>query len=270
MRHGIALWNFARPGVSLAELIDRFAAMGFEAMSFLPRQLLGMTAREQRELSSLLRRRALTATVHGAFDLGPEDVERVVSVLARRLQSFTFDAAKRDDSSGGAFDAERMAPLLRHVERCSRGTSLRFGVEDFPLDGQTLHRFGGALAALAQCPRFGVLIDVGHMNLALRREGRKVPRSIADYIAAVPLPIIEVHLHDNDGTRDSHAPLGSGGIGFDRVAIALREAGFAGVATIEIAPALYGCPAEEAMRHAGESLAAWRRAWARAGRHGGT
>jgi sugar phosphate isomerase/epimerase len=266
MHYGISLWNFARPGGSLVELIDRFAAMGFDTVSFLPRQLLEMDAGRQRELSRLLRRRTLAATVHGPPDIGPEDAERVIAALGEALLAFTFDAAKQSGPQGGSLDAERMAALLMHVERCSRGSELRFGVEDFPLDRQTLDRHRAALTPLTECPHFGVLVDVGHMNIALRKEGGAPGQRAADFLAAVPLPIIEVHLHDNDGTCDSHLPLGDGSVPFDDVAIGLQRAGFKGIATIEIAPALHGAAAEEEMPRVAEGLDEWQQAWQRARR----
>lgn len=263
MRYAISTWNFHPPDVPLAGLIDRFAAMGFDTMSFLPRQLLGLDGGAWRDLRAVMDGRPLTATVHGKFDLTAQDVRRIVEMLGERLLCLTFDAAKAADSRGQFFDAARMAALLRHVEQASRGSNLRFGVEDFPLDRRALDHYRRDLGDLGDCPRLGMLIDVGHMHMRRTGEPYFSALSVQQYVEAAPLPIIEVHLHDNAGQKDSHGHFGFGTICFPDVAAALAKAGFDGVSTVEIAPAFYGLTAEQAMPHAAESLAVWRRLWDR-------
>ncbi len=57
-------------------------------------------------------------------------------------------------------------------------------------------------------PDFGFCFDTGHCNLF-----SKVPRE--KWFDALGRHILEVHLHDNDGTADSHRALGDGTIDFD-------------------------------------------------------
>ena len=52
-------------------------------------------------------------------------------------------------------------------------------------------------------PRLGACLDVGHANVYSR-----IP--VADWIAALGPRIRHVHLHNNGGARDEHAPLGEG------------------------------------------------------------
>ena len=40
MRYAIATWNYARQDVTVFQLIRELAGMGFDAMSFLPSQIL--------------------------------------------------------------------------------------------------------------------------------------------------------------------------------------------------------------------------------------
>ena len=61
---------------------------------------------------------------------------------------------------------------------------------------------------------YGMLIDVGHMNMRLHGEAYFAGQSVRDYLAAAGRPIFEVHLHDNDGRADQHLPLGRGTIDF--------------------------------------------------------
>jgi sugar phosphate isomerase/epimerase len=56
---------------------------------------------------------------------------------------------------------------------------------------------------------FGVCFDTGHFNLF-----SKTP--IADWMSALNPYIVELHLHDNDGTSDQHLPMGEGSFDFRR------------------------------------------------------
>ncbi|MDY0039707.1 MAG: sugar phosphate isomerase/epimerase [Desulforhabdus sp.] len=54
---------------------------------------------------------------------------------------------------------------------------------------------------------FGFCLDVGHQNSFSRTELVDWVESLADFL-------MEIHLHDNDGTADSHLPVGQGNIDF--------------------------------------------------------
>jgi sugar phosphate isomerase/epimerase len=85
--------------------------------------------------------------------------------------------------------------------------------------------------------------------------------SVAEYLQRVPLPVVEVHLHDNNGERDEHGPFGLGNVDFDEVGEALKAIDFAGVSTIEIAPSFHGSTPADSKPHARASLATWRAIW---------
>lgn len=56
---------------------------------------------------------------------------------------------------------------------------------------------------------FGICFDTGHFNLF-----SKTP--LEDWMAALNPFIIELHLHDNDGSRDQHLPMGEGNFDFKK------------------------------------------------------
>jgi len=262
MRYGIAAWNYQEPGVGLPALVASFLDEGFDAVSLQAHHLARMDRAEAREVAALLARRSAACTLHSNFELTtPADVDAAMDLLGGSLRSLTFDAAMAVDSRGTFYDAPRMAALLRHVEQVSRGTGLRFGVEDFPLDADALAWYRESLEPLLECPRFGMLIDVGHLNLRRHAHPYFRGRSVGDYLAAAPLPVVEVHVHDNTGERDQHGHLGFGNIAFEEVAAGLRRIGFEGVSTIEIAPSFHGSTPAESRPRARESLARWRELW---------
>ncbi|HUT36304.1 MAG TPA: sugar phosphate isomerase/epimerase [Planctomycetota bacterium] len=261
MRYGIAVWNFREEGVPLVRLVEEFADSGFDAVSFLPGQIVQCSDGEAQELLSLLRERDLVATVHGNFQMASADVETLVARLGDRLVALTMDAAMTADSCGHFYDGQKMAHFLAEIEDATDGTPLRFGVEDFPLDRLALDRYRDDLGPLLDCPRYGTLIDLGHLNLRVRQADYFRSMTPADYIRRVPLPIIEVHVHDNKGERDSHGPIGFGTVAFAEIAAALREVGFDGISTIEIAPSFHGSTPAASKPRASESLQAWRALW---------
>jgi sugar phosphate isomerase/epimerase len=56
---------------------------------------------------------------------------------------------------------------------------------------------------------FGICFDTGHFNLF-----SKTP--LEEWMKALNPHIVELHLHDNDGTSDQHLPMGEGSFNFRR------------------------------------------------------
>lgn len=86
-----------------------------------------------------------------------------------------------------------------------------------------------ALAMLIEkigSPDFGFCFDTGHFNLFT-----KVP--MEEWFDRLGRHLVEVHLHDNDGSADSHLALGAGTIDFEKFFRLLKKQGAAPVYTIE-------------------------------------
>ena len=75
-------------------------------------------------------------------------------------------------------------------------------------------------------PDFGFCFDTGHFNLFTKVTMERWFERLGKYI-------FEVHLHDNDGTADSHWALGKGAIDFEKFFGLLRGHGARPVYTIE-------------------------------------
>lgn len=261
MRYAIATWCYREKDVSLLDLVVELAGMGFDGVSFLPAQILELDDAGARELSAVMDERDLCATVHGTFAMTHRDAVRIIEVLGARLYAMTFDAAKTQSSIGTLFDAKKMAGLLSELDRESRGTALLFGVEDFPLDAAALDHYRKDLEPILDCERYGMLIDVGHLNIRTKTHDYFGEKGPEEYLRGAARRIIEVHVHDNDGKRDSHSALGSGNADFEAAAKGLRAVGFDGVSTIEICPALHSSTPTEAKPKARQGLEIWRRLW---------
>jgi sugar phosphate isomerase/epimerase len=107
---------------------------------------------------------------------------------------------------------ERSVPFWREVlDRTDAGVAIH--VEN------VLEEDFASLAALIDAvasDRFDVCLDVGHAAIASKRP-------VEDWIAGLAARIRHVHLHNNDGTRDSHDDLGTGIIDMRRVLASLVE-----------------------------------------------
>jgi sugar phosphate isomerase/epimerase len=253
----VAVWNWAEEGRPLADLVRQLAGLGFEVMSFLPQQLLSLSAREARDLLAMLDGYRLRTTVHGTCALQPGAIQRIVDLLGHRLLAFTVDPLWRTDSRGTLYAAHAMVAVLQAIRNSTRGTSTRFAVEDFPLDALALDYYRDALEPILDSPRYGILLDLGHMNLRLAQEDY-FQVDVGDYVSSLPLPIVEVHVHDNRGDQDSHAPMGAGDLPFPEVAGALMAVGFDGVSTIEIEPTFHGSTPAASKPHLRQTFEAWR------------
>jgi sugar phosphate isomerase/epimerase len=258
MRYGIASWDYPEPGVALREQVQWWADRGFDAVSFEPDQLLQLTPSQRDAVCGFLAERDLTVTVHGSRLVLADTVRALQDMLGDRLLNVTMNPVMWGDSRGTLLDARRMGRLLGEICAATEGTPLHFGIEDFPRDELALEFFREDLEGVLSSPRFGTIIDLGHMNLWL--QSREYYRGVtpASYLAGVPVPILEVHVHDNAGQKDDHGYLGFGNMDVRAVADGLRGTGFDAVCTIEVSPASYGASVEEGKLQAAESLQVWK------------
>lgn len=155
-------------------------------------------------------------TVHAPFlDLNPGASDSYVLEATRRRFSETVSVAKVLGAKVIVFHTgyhpQKVDPFygswLKRAVETFRLVSEEFGgriaLENvFDPTPENLMNFMGELP-----PSVGVCIDTGHLNLF-----SKVP--LADWIGAFKGRIYEFHVHDNCGSSDEHAPLGSGTFNF--------------------------------------------------------
>jgi sugar phosphate isomerase/epimerase len=82
--------------------------------------------------------------------------------------------------------------------------------------------------------------------------------SVAEYFRRLPCPLVELHLHDNNGETDEHGHFGFGTIPIAEIVKALRDMEFDGICTFEVVPEFHGSTPEESKDKAVESLNTWR------------
>jgi len=261
MRYATAIWNYVEEGMRLSDLVREFAGFGYDTISFSSGNLGGARDEAMREAAGVVDELGLGVTVHCAFDFGVEGVTKALGILRDAVLAVTFDPMSEVDSCGMSYATEQMAPVVAEILRRTEGSQVRVGIEDLPLDQKALDRYRADLGPLTENPRYGMLVDVGHLNMRLRRWRYFAGLSVEEYITRIPVPIIEAHLHDNNGEGDQHAHLGFGNLDFAAVAEGLKAAGFEGVSTVEIAPSFHGSTPAESKPHARESVERWKALW---------
>lgn len=264
---GIATWNYGWG--SLAERIDRFVEMGFNAVSLIARDARAMCSGETPDVADAIRRHSLAVTIHTGFapqrEPLPHDALLADFALFCRwhadtgaLLSVNYDAAKIDTPDGTrVYQSAAMGRVLGDMLSMSAGADFSVGVEDWPRDPEQ----SAFVDHLRAHPHYGVLIDLGHMNMRIPKPGGDGSFSIdaaRDYLDRFELPINELHVHNNDGKRDLHAPPTSGTADLTAVAGMLVEKGVNCISTIEIVPAWCGLTEEQGLQAAREALEFWR------------
>ena len=186
-----------------------------------------------------LSRNNLSVTFHlpiGDSSQGAELCVRTVRQMARRIAGWDggsglVEVVGYDPAWNGSpdrYDEETtFRALLRAVDELSE-SGIRVALENWL--GNTDMAALRSLAAAV--PEAGLLVDAGHLLIA-QRSGLTSGLSVEEYLRRVPLPIFEVHLHDNDGTQDTHSPLGTGVLNLSQLCSGLVERGFRGIVTIE-------------------------------------
>jgi sugar phosphate isomerase/epimerase len=99
-------------------------------------------------------------------------------------------------------------PALAAIEDVAQDSGVRVALENMPEMGQMMMgRTPQELLRLLEGFDLGICLDIGHAHTA---------HSIDDFLRLKDR-VINVHIHDNLGDRDSHLPIGEGSIDFNKV-----------------------------------------------------
>lgn len=232
MKMGFIEWGIG--GKPIPEKVKVIAEAGFNCISLHP---FFSSAAEQGETIKAVENLNLGVTFHTTNEQPEVILEKVDDYIAvislfqkqtGKVACFSFDQyyLKEGDSIRLEFDV--MSTIIsKSVDRLSP-----LGIEVAVENGTCLTKREEFELLIDRIGRkdFGILLDLGHMNLNWLRG--ELP--VDEYIYSLPLEIFELHIHDNDGEKDLHQPLGMGSLDLKTVAKALKRRKFDGVATLEI------------------------------------
>lgn len=112
-------------------------------------------------------------------------------------------------SGDGTVANERFLNHLEQLAQMCRDRSIRLGVETmYPAPGESasqylLQNVAEIEQLLATLPQIDLVVDMAHLNLW---QGQTVQEKLR-LLELVPDRLLEIHVSDNDGHRDSHAPI---------------------------------------------------------------
>ncbi|GAG31477.1 unnamed protein product, partial [marine sediment metagenome] len=243
---GIATWNF-REG-SLASRIQRFAELGFDAISLRAGDATALCRGSAPEVEDVIAKHSLAMVFHPSFVSGGEtlseeslltDFELYLAWHNKTgaLHTVNYEAAYVEAEDGERdYQAEAMRPVLKKMLAMSDGAGFSVGVKDWPRRREQLD----AVAALKAYLHFGVLVDLGYLHLVIRRglePNEPFPAKAAqNYLDRIALPINELHVRENDGVHPIACPPTSDSSYMSSLAEMLRKKGCKGISTIEFSP----------------------------------
>jgi len=192
-----------------------------------------------REVARLMAENGRTVTFHGPFmDLAPGGLDETIrKATAQRLQrtmelvplfgprSVVFHAgydASRYHAHREEWLSSSLAtwePLTKVAEEMGVAIHLENVYEKTPEMILTL-------IEKISSEYLGFCLDMGHMNVF-----GEVP--LSEWLDALGPYLKEVHLHDNDGLSDAHAPIGSGTVPFEELFQYLYEKEMKPLVTLE-------------------------------------
>lgn len=262
MKNGLAIWHY--PHRTVLENVQYFAEHDFNAVSVHGAHMdeVCKNGQDSEGMAELVKKYNLTLTVHHKLPAA-HDAE---NVAAYRETIDRFGAWQR--KYGGmavlSFDVadairDNIAPYIEYALQTV--PDAKIAVEDFGLTDAERSQ----IEHLKTEPRFGYLLDIGHMFLRIRGENRQAytlfhnqqdecpvcsEPGYAEFLQAFrskEFPVFEIHLHNNDGVSDLHWFLEDGKLNIAGVGAVLREMQWDGVLTIEAAPGYtFPCYGEEA------------------------
>jgi len=163
-------------------------------------------------------------TVHGPFmDLSPGGVDEKVRGVSMERYEKTIEFAEKIGAGSVVFHSgyekwrfafradiwlenslKTWPPLIEKAKKAEIRIAIENIFEDAPDNLLSLMEHLGS-------PHFGICFDTGHFHLFSKE------RALDDWIIPLRDYIIELHLHDNDGTFDQHRPVGEGNFPFERL-----------------------------------------------------
>jgi sugar phosphate isomerase/epimerase len=227
-------WKVLPQHMSTVLTLKMNIEIGFEAQ-----ELDSLSPREFSSVAERLRNRGCRITLHGPFwGLEPAGMDPMIRQISRyRIQQF-FDLITvfnpiqvvchtgydpRHYVSHEQSWIDRSVCFWEPFVLRAEGLKTPLLLENVWEDGPLFHR---ALFEQLRSPFFGFCLDVGHQNSFSGTPMNEWLEVLAPFL-------LEMHLHDNDGSRDQHRPVGDGAVDFPSLFRFLRSTGREPLLTLE-------------------------------------
>jgi len=239
VKYGWAIWNMHGCSQAAKCRLARELDLDFVSFNTSPLKWAGKHPGEPAATPALLAELDLGWTVHaGLADTNDADAKaRLVGSFEETIAfaaeagaplCVSFDPVCPGEKPDKHYDAEATARALELAFEVLAPLKAGLALENSPRNcrPEDLAEVAGGF------PELGLLLDFGHLNMHLGADAAL----FGGYVAALPLPILDLHLHDNDGVADQHLALGEGRLPLAELGAALRARGYDGPATMEVWP----------------------------------
>ena len=172
---GIATWNFSEG--SLTQRINRFVEMSYKAVSLIASDARALCKGETPDVEEAIKRHSLPVTIHTGLAPTRQPVQADALIAdfklftewhskTNSLVSINYDAAKINTGDGNwEYQTAAMCDVVAKMLDISDGAGFTVGIEDWPLNDEQLREAD----ELRAYPHYGILIDLGHMNMRIRK-----------------------------------------------------------------------------------------------------
>ncbi len=249
MNNPIAVCLDRNPFPTVDDLVGAVARLGFDRIEWFETNSKAPWSNPETSarLRDLMRRHELTAQYHAPYEGPGSDLTRgpsgfrspdeIAALLAGFLERAERLNAKTMTLHLGSCPAaedrpEALAAVAEGLRRA--GPELERRRIRVALENHTAAIIASALGdrpeeldwLLAALPSewIGLTLDVGHAH---------INGHLDDFLGRPFDRVFNMHLHDNDGTKDAHLPLGKGGIPWRRILRRIAREGYAGTLTLE-------------------------------------
>ena len=250
--------------LSLSRIVEKLANYGYssiEVWADVPQKWSGnCSEREQRELRETLESFGFESSVHApiwdinlashiagfrrvsieqvkwSMDLARNLGSRLVTLHPGHMPPYPFISSLRESGKKNFLDS--LQTLLDY----SAETGVPIGLENLPLGLSFCYTLDELIDYVNSFENLRVTLDVPHayvigkfLQLVDEKKAATPPEDeIAEAIRKLGDRIINIHLHDNDGSWDQHKVPGEGTIDFKPIVEAMKEINYNHLITLEI------------------------------------
>ena len=250
--------------LSLSRIVEKLANYGYssiEVWADVPQKWSGnFSEREQRELRETLESFGFESSVHApiwdinlashvagfrrvsieqvkwSMDLARNLGSRLVTLHPGHMPPYPFISSLRESGKKNFLDS--LQTLLDY----SAETGVPIGLENLPLGLSFCYTLDELIDYVNSFENLRVTLDVPHayvigkfLQLVDEKKAATPPEDeIAEAIRKLGNRIINIHLHDNDGSWDQHKVPGEGTINFKPIVEAMKEINYNHLITLEI------------------------------------
>ncbi len=260
----IGLFSTQFLNLSLSRIVEKLANYGYssiEVWADVPQKWSGnFSEREQRELRETLESFGFESSVHApiwdinlashiagfrrvsikqvkwSMDLARNLGSRLVTLHPGHMPPYPFIPSLRESGKKNFLDS--LQTLLDY----SAETGVPIGLENLPLGLSFCYTLDELIDYVNSFENLRVTLDVPHayvigkfLQLVDKKKAATPPEDeIAEAIRKLGNRIINIHLHDNDGSWDQHKVPGEGTINFKPIVEAMKEINYNHLITLEI------------------------------------